>query len=261
MKDFYYILGVDANCSLTEIREAYRKLSKKFHPDLNQHDKYFESQFKKIQQAYEILSDPFKRAKYDDELKGFETNPLSKKQKHQFSKTTVIDVAFTIILVIITFIFGDYVLKSINAPEKTKPQVIHAAITTAPIKFKSKHHKKRFIEKPQVIAVVPKTIKSVGSVKPVKPDTITPKPIRIAHVEPKPVKIISVNNNSLYSTMVKANITGVVNMREQDNLSSEIIIQIPNYSQVDVLERGERYYKVRYNNNTGYVPKWVLQTK
>jgi len=50
-------------------------------------------------------------------------------------------------------------------------------------------------------------------------------------------------------------------MHEQDNLSSEIVQQIPNYSQVDVLERGDRYYKVRYNNATGYVPKWTLQTK
>ena len=48
MKDFYYILGTDVNATSAEIREAYKKLSKKFHPDLNQNDYYFESRFKEV---------------------------------------------------------------------------------------------------------------------------------------------------------------------------------------------------------------------
>lgn len=268
MKDFYYILGTDTNCSSIEIKEAYRKLSKKFHPDLNQNDKYFESRFKEIQEAYEVLNDSFKRRQYDAALNKFKkgqniNDAESGKHKARPSAITKtrrgIDIAFTLVLVIITCIFGDYVIKAINAPEKTKPQPVITAISIPPV-VKIRHHKKKHIVKPEVIAAVPKVIKLI---KPIKPDTIKPHlhSIQIAHIEPKPIKIIAVRNNFLYTTMVKANVTGIINMREQDNLSSEIVKQIPNYSQVNVLERGDRYYKVRYNNSTGYIPKWTLQTK
>jgi len=268
MKDFYYILGTDANCSSIEIKEAYRKLSKKFHPDLNQNDKYFESRFREIQEAYEVLNDPFKRSQYDAALNKFRSgqnintsaNSSYKARPSAITKTRRgIDIAFTLILIAITCIFGDYVIKAINTPEKTKPQLVVASIPVATV-VKAKHHKRKHIVPPQVIAAVPKVIKLI---KPVKVDTIKPhlQPAQIAHFTPKPVKIIAVSNNFLYSTMVKANVTGIINMREQDNLSSEVVQQIPNYSQVDVIERGDRYYRVRYNNNTGYVPKWTLQTK
>ncbi len=69
MNDFYYILGLDANCTSNEIKEAYRKLSKKFHPDLNQGDKYFESRFREVKDAYETLIDPVKRNRYDAVLR------------------------------------------------------------------------------------------------------------------------------------------------------------------------------------------------
>ena len=55
MKDYNYILGVNKNASLKEIKDAYRKLSKKYHPDLNNGDIYFEERFKEIQEAYEYL--------------------------------------------------------------------------------------------------------------------------------------------------------------------------------------------------------------
>jgi curved DNA-binding protein CbpA len=66
MKDYYYILGIKRNATPIEIRAAYRKLSKKFHPDLNSGDKFFEERFKEIQEAYEILIDSLKREKYDE---------------------------------------------------------------------------------------------------------------------------------------------------------------------------------------------------
>jgi hypothetical protein len=268
MKDFYYILGTDINCSSIEIKEAYRKLSKKFHPDLNQNDKYFESRFREIQEAYEVLNDPFKRRQYDAALNNFKKgqnvnaagSSSYKARPSAITKTRRgIDIAFTLILIAITCIFGDYVIKAINSTEKAKTQAIIAAMPIVTL-IKAKHHKKKHIIKPRVIAAVPKIIKLI---KPVKLDTIKPHPhqAQIAHAQPKPVKVIAVSNNFLYTTMVKANVTGVVNMREQDNLSSEVVEQIPNSSQVDVLEKGDRYYKVRYNNNTGYVPKWTLQTK
>ena len=55
-KDYHYILGIRKDASKDEIKSAYRKLSKKFHPDLNPNDKYFEERFKDIQEAYEFLS-------------------------------------------------------------------------------------------------------------------------------------------------------------------------------------------------------------
>jgi len=275
MKDFYYILGTDVNCSSIEIKEAYRKLSKKFHPDLNQNDQYFENRFKELQEAYEVLNDPVKRALYDLALNKFKKGQNArafsasgasspKTRPSAITKTRRgIDIAFTLVLIAITFIFGDYVYKAINATEKAKAQPTVIATTPAAV-IKIKHHKKKHNSSIQIIAEVPKPIEQVKPVKLVKIDSVKPKPhpVQIARVEPpKPVKIIAVNNSSLYSTMVKANSTGIINMHEQDNLSSEIVQQIPNYSQVDVLERGDRYYKVRYNNATGYVPKWTLQTK
>ncbi|MGB9809766.1 MAG: DnaJ domain-containing protein, partial [Caldanaerobacter sp.] len=64
-KDLYEILGVDRNASQEEIKKAYRRLAKKYHPDLNPGDKEAEQKFKEINEAYEILSDPQKRAQYD----------------------------------------------------------------------------------------------------------------------------------------------------------------------------------------------------
>lgn len=64
-KDYYKILGVDKNASSEDIKKAHRKLARKFHPDLNPGDKKAEETFKSIQEAYDILSDKEKRAKYD----------------------------------------------------------------------------------------------------------------------------------------------------------------------------------------------------
>jgi len=65
-KDYYKILGVRKNANEQEIKSAYRKLARKYHPDLNPGDKKVEEKFKEINEAYEILSDPQKRKKYDE---------------------------------------------------------------------------------------------------------------------------------------------------------------------------------------------------
>lgn len=64
-RDYYEVLGVDKGSSEDEIKKAYRKTAKKYHPDLNPGDKEAEAKFKEAAEAYEVLSDKDKRAKYD----------------------------------------------------------------------------------------------------------------------------------------------------------------------------------------------------
>ncbi|SMD46262.1 curved DNA-binding protein [Aquiflexum balticum DSM 16537] len=63
--DYYKILEIDKKASADEIKKAYRKLARKYHPDLNPNDKEAETKFKQINEANEVLSDPEKRKKYD----------------------------------------------------------------------------------------------------------------------------------------------------------------------------------------------------
>ena len=64
-KDYYSILGISRNASEREIKQAYRKLARQYHPDVNSGDKSAEAKFKQINEAYEVLSDKEKRRKYD----------------------------------------------------------------------------------------------------------------------------------------------------------------------------------------------------
>lgn len=64
-KDFYEVLGVSRSASQPEIKKAYRRLARKYHPDLNPGDKTSEAKFKEIQGAYSVLIDPKKKAQYD----------------------------------------------------------------------------------------------------------------------------------------------------------------------------------------------------
>lgn len=64
-KDYYATLGVAKNADEKEIKQAYRRLARKYHPDVNPGDKSSEEKFKEISEAYEVLSDPQKRKKYD----------------------------------------------------------------------------------------------------------------------------------------------------------------------------------------------------
>lgn len=64
-RDYYEVLGLQRNASEEEIKKVYRRLAMKYHPDRNPNDKQAEEKFKEVKEAYEILSDPQKRAAYD----------------------------------------------------------------------------------------------------------------------------------------------------------------------------------------------------
>ncbi|NLK21542.1 MAG: molecular chaperone DnaJ [Epulopiscium sp.] len=64
-RDYYEILGLDRDAADSDIKKAYRKLAKQYHPDMNPDNEEAEHKFKEVSEAYEVLSDPQKKAKYD----------------------------------------------------------------------------------------------------------------------------------------------------------------------------------------------------
>src|SRR6478735_3338615 len=64
-KDYYQLLGVSRKADEKEIKQAYRKLARKLHPDVNPNDKTAEAKFKEVSEAYDVLGDPEKRKLYD----------------------------------------------------------------------------------------------------------------------------------------------------------------------------------------------------
>src|SRR3954470_3996733 len=85
-EDLYIILEIGRTASENDIKKAFRKLARRFHPDINPGDRSAEERFKKISEAYEILSDPLKRQFYDEN--GFYTEGVlntSKSNEWQFS--------------------------------------------------------------------------------------------------------------------------------------------------------------------------------
>jgi hypothetical protein len=287
MKDFYYILGVDANCTLTDIKEAYRKLSKKFHPDVNQGDDYFDNRFKDINEAYFTLSDPEKRNRYDIELEKYklkQTSPQGNYKRHtQRAKPSAFNLsrsrrpgtAILITIAVVILVFGAYMVQSFS---HTKKRVLLAdnSIASVPVKVHH-HHKRHYHLKNKTIAgfakiktdsVAAKPVLAMAKSKiPAQPaenklplQTVVKSPVTSPKAVALPVAAAP-QPDFPYIAFVRPNATGFVNMRKFDNYSSAVIGTIPANSKVSVLARGAVYYKVAYNNSEGYVPKWALQDK
>jgi hypothetical protein len=286
MKDFYYILGLQPNCSSDEIKEAYRKLSKKLHPDLNQGDTYFENRFKDINEAFEALSDPIKRRQYDEQLKS--AGPRRRTEQAPPSAFTKYrrkgpGPGMIIVLVLLALIMGDYLVRYYNKSKTNDSKKVASVVNPAPVMVYH-HHRRKHSSKskiagdsarhnfdiannaaphPKAVAIPVKAKVIVDSGKP-KPTLVSIKSKPAAN----PVPVIPVNKpetsgngNFLYATNIKANATGVINMRRHPDFSSDVIGTIPANAKVFVLQRGDDYYRIAFNANIGYVPKWALITK
>jgi hypothetical protein len=170
--------------------------------------------------------------------------------------------SFKVILILLASIFGGYFYKISTTDSK---QIILA--DTVAVAHPLKKHKKRHKAKNYAKDVVPSThlpdtphtvlVKTtLPKAEPLKPNAAI-KPVLVKQL-PDTIK----NSNSfLYTTYVQPNVTGIVKLREQDNFNSNTLANIPARSKVQVLEKGVTYYKVAYNNNIGFVPKWSLQIK
>lgn len=86
--DYYKLLGVSKTASTKEIKSAYRKLARKFHPDLNPNDKDAKKKFQQINEANEVLSDPEKRKKYDQYGKDWQHSEEFEKQRQYQQQTS-----------------------------------------------------------------------------------------------------------------------------------------------------------------------------
>lgn len=82
--DYYKLLGVEKTASAKDIKSAYRKLARKFHPDLNPNDKDAKKKFQQINEANEVLSDPEKRKKYDRYGQDWQHSDQFENQKQQY---------------------------------------------------------------------------------------------------------------------------------------------------------------------------------
>jgi len=175
-----------------------------------------------------------------------------------------IGVGMTLMLILLGLIFGAYIIESVitTQPVKTKPIIAVKTIAFHPHKKHRKHYSKYRIAADSVKHT--QAVEEVAAVKPpakeepVRAIIIAPKVLK-----PKPISDSSMNvhKDYLYATYIHSNVTGIVNMRADGNYGSPVVETIPANSRVQVLAKGGSYYRVRFNNYTGYVPRWSLVTK
>jgi hypothetical protein len=170
--------------------------------------------------------------------------------------------SFKVILILIALIAAGYIFKLSTG---TKQIILANTDSIAAIHPQKKHKRKHKLKSVAPITATPKPVVDTPKVAvikavPVKSEQVMP---AVIPIKPAPVKHLPDSNKStfLYTTYVQPNVTGIVKLREQDNFYSNTIADIPANSKVQVLQKGTTYYRVAYNNNIGFVPKWALQTK
>jgi len=265
MKDFYYILGVTTNSSLTEIEEVYLKLSRKFQPDSSSGDAYFQNRVKEIKEAFDTLADPLKRSQYDLALARHIAAkvPLRRYQTKRFkrkSPSVGLMLALIVFVLVLSAYFAQYLITS--KPVKLgKP----LAIAAVPVHNIPKHKRRRHTKGKIAASATNHTFKlaRMDTTPYVSTRPAPFKPAAVKHVAVK-TRLDSVHSQPkdyLYTTYIHSNVTGIVNMRENETYGSSVVETIPANSKVFVLAKGPNYYKVRFNTATGYVPKWSVETK
>ena len=251
MKDLYYILGTDRDCTPRELNAAYQKLARKLQPDERYPDHFLEDHFKEITEAYQILSDPDQRRKYD----------VAYKENYQrrlyYFKIKYLNIAATLALLLFTGLFGWYVMKILKGDNKEKKIATIVPLVQTPVTAPSPivHHRKKHkikVDAPVINqpAVLPKDT--------VIHHIIKPRPI----IATKPIVIQKDSvQNQISSTYLQANATGVIYLHELPNYTSAVLAKIPDHSKVTVLEKGRQFYKVEFDGQTGYVPKWTISNQ
>ncbi len=263
MKDFYYILGTANNATAGEIDAAYQKLAKKLKPAEHEDDYFLESHFKEISEAYTVLSDPAKRRRYDAMIR------KSQQKRFYWFRIGHLDIAATLTLIGFTGLFGWYVIRSVTG-SKVKPALSAAPIAAIP-EVKIKRHKihrlakrraqpgaslaapiKALLPAAVTMAVIskPKPASVIRDTTPAKPSR--PAPAVVAKITPPAATDMG------FDAQIKANETGVVHLHQSPSYRSTVVYTIPDHARVKVLETGNNFYKIAYNEQTGYVPKWTI---
>ncbi|MBV8391493.1 MAG: DnaJ domain-containing protein [Mucilaginibacter sp.] len=249
MKDLYYILGTDRDCTPSELNAAYQKLARKLQPDEREPDHFLEDHFKEITEAYQLLSDPDQRRKYDAAFK------KNYQRRLYYFKIKHLNVAATLALLLFTGLFGWYVIKILSSNKEKKISTtmpaVQAPVTTPP---QITHHKKKH----KAIAAPVINQSSVLAKDTVIHHSIKPVLTNISKSVATQQDTIQNQSPSTYSTYLQANATGVIYLHELPNYTSTVLNKIPDHSKVTVLEKDGQFYKVVFDGQTGYVPKWTV---
>jgi hypothetical protein len=245
MKDFYYILGTASDASPPEIDAAYQKLASKFIQN-DEQDEFMDAHFREICEAYDILRDTTRRRKYDLALR--------RNQKKQLAvfKLKYINIAVILTFLVVTGLFALYVIRTLRGHE-AKKAILQPSATQQPVALahSPKHHK--------TVAHVIYATKKL----PVVPDPVASKPIPQKQLTPTPVIVRPQReiDDSTYITTLHANITGIVYLHESPDYNSAVIAKIPDAAPIRVLQKGPAYYKISYDDQTGYVLKSAVVKK
>ena len=251
MKDLYYLLGTDRDCTPRELNAAYQKLARKLQPDEREHDHFLEDRFKEITEAYQILSDPDQRRRYDTAYK------KNYQRRLYYFKIKHLNVVATLALLLFTGLFGWYVMKILNGGNKQEKvarilPTAQAPVTAPPLTL---HHRKKHKTKVEAPVINQPAFLVKDTVI---HHSIKPAPIIISKPAVFKQDTVESKQSSTYSTYLQANATGLVYLHDSLNYTSAVLSKIPDHSKVTVLEKGRQFYKVEFDGQTGYVPKWAI---